>query len=338
MEKSRPFRVVSTVSKLRDHRKHAERVGLVPTMGALHEGHLALIRQAARENTDVYVSIYVNPTQFGVHEDLDSYPQTWPSDKAKLEELHREFAQEPNTEGQLSLIFMPNTHEMYPGAPPSSDIDGLGSFVTIIPLATRLEGASRPVFFRGVATVCMKLFNIIKPDNVYFGQKDIQQTYIIKRMVQDFHIDTKVRVCPTIREDDGLAMSSRNIYLGSRRRAVALVLLKSLQALQRAYEEGRRKRADLLGAAMEVLTRTKSQQDDLPISERASIEIDYISIADPTTLDELEEVDASKGAVVSGAIKMLPISEPRPGEALGLGEDKNPVRLIDNIFIGPSTI
>ena len=332
---NRPFHVVSTVSELRDHRKYASQVGLVPTMGALHEGHLALIRQAARENTDVYVSVYVNPTQFGVTEDLSSYPRTWPGDQEKLNRLRDEFARDPNTEGQLSVIFMPSTKEMYPCAPPTSEIDGVGSFVTITPLATRLEGASRPVFFRGVATVCMKLFNIVKPNNVYFGQKDIQQTFVIKRMVQDFHLDTIVRVGPTVRESDGLAMSSRNVYLGARRRGVALALLKSLQAIDNAFSKGLRERSQLLKSAMDLLAHRQNEQLGLPPSQRALFEIDYISIADPNTLDELEEVDPKDGAIVSGAIRMLAIEDPQDGETLGEGDDKTTVRLIDNIQIRP---
>ena len=335
--KSRPFQVVSSVSQLRDCRRHAEQVGLVPTMGALHDGHLALIRQAARENTDIYVSIYVNPTQFGLQEDLSTYPRTWPADEQMLQRLHQEFSQDATIAGQLRVIFMPSTKEMYPGAPPSSEVDGVGSFVAITPLATRLEGASRPVFFRGVATVCMKLFNIVKPDNVYFGQKDIQQTFIIKRMVQDFHLDTTVRVGPTVREVDGLAMSSRNVYLGARRRKEALALLKALRSVEEAVGRDQRTRPELLESAMSTLSRIQEHQAKLKPSERALFEVDYISIADPYTLDEVEVFNPSVGAIVSGAIKMLPLESLQPGEQLGRGKDGTVVRLIDNILIGPES-
>ena len=301
-------------------------------MGALHKGHLALIRQAARENDHVYVSIYVNPTQFGVNEDLNSYPRTWPTDKVHLEALDEEL-QRDDSAGRISAVFMPKTEDMYPGLPPTSEIDGDGSFVTITPLSKRLEGASRPVFFRGVATVCMKLLNIVQPEKVYFGQKDIQQTFIVKRMVQDFHLNTEVQVGSTVREPDGLAMSSRNIYLGSRRRKVALVLLRSLKEIQKIFARGGRKRRNLCNAAMELLTFVQKQQGALPKGQRAKFEIDYISIADPSTMEELEEVDPKKGAVVSGAIKMLPIEEPQEGEKLGVGDDASPVRLIDNIHL-----
>lgn len=305
-------------------------VGFVPTMGALHQGHLALIRQAARENDQVYVSIYVNPTQFGVNEDLSSYPRTWDADKVKLAALAKEFIDDRQV-GHLSVVFLPRTEDMYPGLPPSSELDGAGSFVTITPLSSRLEGASRPVFFRGVATVCMKLLNLVQPERVYFGQKDIQQTFVVKRMVQDFHLNTEVRVGSTVREQDGLAMSSRNVYLGERRRKVALVLLESFREVQTVFAKGARKRRFLYNAAIEKLSIVKKQQDALPREKRARFEIDYISITDPDTLDELEEVDPERGAILSGAIKMLPLEEPQEGEDTGLGGGTTTVRLIDNI-------
>ena len=301
-------------------------------MGALHQGHLALIRQAVRENDQVYVSIYVNPTQFGVSEDLSSYPRTWDADKVKLAALAKEFKND-NQVGHMSVVFMPKTKDMYPGSPPSSEVDGQGSFVTITPLSSRLEGTSRPVFFRGVATVCMKLLNIVQPERVYFGQKDIQQTFVVKRMVQDFHLNTEVRVGPTIREHDGLAMSSRNVYLGERRRKVALVLLDSFKEVQRVFARGAKKRRFLYNAAIERLSLVEKQQYALPRDKRARFEIDYISIADPDTLDELEEVDAEHGAILSGAIKMLPLEEPQEGEDTGLGGGTSTVRLIDNIHL-----
>ena len=299
-------------------------------MGALHQGHLALIRQAADENDQVYVSIYVNPTQFGVNEDLNSYPRTWPFDKARLEHLGEQLRSE-GARGRIRAVFMPSTKVMYPKLPPSSEIDGDGSFVTVTPLSKKLEGASRPVFFRGVATVVMKLLNIVQPEKVYFGQKDYQQTVVVKRMVEDFHLDTEVVVGPTVREPDGLAMSSRNVYLGERRRKVALVLLKALKEVQSVYARGARKRKYLYNAAMDVLQHIQKQQEALPVSRRANFEIDYISIADAETLEELDELTSEDGGVVSGAIKMLPIGEPQEGEQLGVGGDATAVRLIDNL-------
>ena len=328
------FQRVTSIPVLRGLRREALRarntVGFVPTMGALHEGHLALIRQAARENDQVYVSIYINPTQFGINEDLSSYPRTWDADKVKLAALAKELKNDRRG-GYLSVLFHPRTGDMYPGSPPTSALDGPGSFVTVTPLSSRLEGASRPVFFRGVATVCMKLLNIVQPERVYFGQKDIQQTLVIKRMVQDFHLNTEVRVCPTIREQDGLAMSSRNVYLGERRRKVALVLLESLKEVQKVFAGGARKRRFLYDAAIEKLSSVEKQQYALPKEKRVRFETDYISIADPDTLDELEEVDPERGAILSGAIKMLPLEKPQEEEDTGLGGGLSTVRLIDNI-------
>lgn len=331
------FRDVPPLRELRRQLQQSNRtVGLVPTMGALHEGHLSLIRQAAAENSDVFVSIYVNPTQFGVNEDLSSYPRTWEADVAKLTELDGEMERKGGAQsGRITAIFAPTGQVMYPTLPPTSAIDGPGSFVTITPLATKLEGASRPVFFRGVATICTKLFNIVKPDRVYFGQKDIQQCAIIKRMVKDFYIDTEVRIGATMREADGLAMSSRNVYLGKRRRAVGLVLSRALQAAEAAFKAGKTDRKAILGAAHQVADETLAKQKSLGPSERALFEVDYISLADPDTLDEIEQVDPSKGAILSGAIKMFPIEEPLPNEDLGVGEGTIQVRLIDNIIFPP---
>ncbi|CAD6567484.1 MAG: pantothenate synthase [Alectoria sarmentosa] len=330
------FNILTSIQNLRQLRREAllvgTTVGFVPTMGALHQGHLALIRQAARENDQVYVSIYVNPTQFGVSEDLSSYPRTWNADKIKLAALENEFKNDDRV-GHLSTVFMPSTEEMYPSSPPSSEVNGQGSFVTITPLSSRLEGTSRPVFFRGVATVCMKLLNIVQPERVYFGQKDIQQTFVVKRMVKDFHLNTEVRIGSTIREQDGLAMSSRNIFLGERRRKVALVLLDSFKEIQKVFARGARKRRFLYIAALDKLSSVAKQQYALPREKRARFEIDYISIADPDTMDELEEVDSERGAILSGAIKMLPLEEPQKGEDTGLGGGKASVRLIDNITL-----
>lgn len=334
---ARAFHVFRDVPSLRAHRRqlllNGNSVGLVPTMGALHEGHLSLARQAASENGEVFVSIYVNPTQFGVNEDLDSYPKTWDKDIAMLNTLDEEL--KSNGQGRITTIFAPTTKTMYPTLPPDSTLPGAGSFVTITPLANLLEGKSRPVFFRGVATVCMKLFNIVEPERVYFGQKDVQQTVIIKRMVKDFHINTEVRIGDTMREADGLAMSSRNVYLGARRRRVGIVLSQALKAAEAAYSVGKRDRAEILAMAWDVTNRMSIEQDQLAETERARFEVDYLSLADPDSLEEVQTVDESKGAVLSGAIKMLPLETVRDGEKLGMGGDKGPVRLIDNIILQP---
>lgn len=334
---SSPYKVFREVPPLRSFRRHLlfsnRTVGLVPTMGALHDGHLSLVRMAAAENTDVIVTIYVNPTQFGVNEDLSSYPRTWDTDIVQLNALAQEL--ESAGKGKISAIFAPTTGVMYPTLPPTSEIDGKGSFVTITPLAEKLEGASRPVFFRGVTTVCMKLFNIVQPERVYFGQKDVQQTVIIRRMVKDFHLPMEVRIGGTQREHDGLAMSSRNVYLGTRRRAVAVVLSRALRAAEEQWKKGKVSRGDILWQANDVVNKTMREQDELPASQRALFEVDYISLADPDSLEELEEVDPRRGAILSGVIKMLPVEEPQAGEDCGLGGGTGTVRLIDNIILDP---
>ncbi|KAL8676532.1 MAG: hypothetical protein Q9186_006963 [Xanthomendoza sp. 1 TL-2023] len=333
------FQVFNQIASVRDARRKAllagESVGFVPTMGALHQGHLALVRQAVQENHHVYVSIYVNPTQFGVNEDLDSYPQTLQADLLKLHSLAAEYWND-NAYGQITAVFTPTTQDMYPGLEPSSEIAGQGSFVTITPLSSILEGASRPGFFRGVATVCMKLFNIVQPDKVYFGEKDVQQTCVIQRMVDDFHLNTNVRVVSTVREEDGLAMSSRNVYLGERRRKVAGVLIRALRAVRIASVNGVTRRDDLLSAAHKVVEEELAKQRALPPQWRSLFEVDYFSLADSVHLTELEDVNPSHGAVLSGAIKMLPVEEPQEDEDLGTGGGKTTVRLIDNIRLGIS--
>lgn len=338
MSRQYSFQVFRDVPPLRDLRRELllskRTVGLVPTMGALHEGHLSLIRQAASENTDVFVSIFVNPTQFGVNEDLSSYPRTWDADVAKLEQINTELGSGQGN-GRITAILAPTAKTMYPTLPPSSEVDGDGSFVTITPLSRKLEGASRPVFFRGVATVCMKLFNIVGADRAYFGQKDVQQTVIIKRMAQDFHINTDVRIGPTMREADGLALSSRNVYLGTRRRTVGLVLYNVLKAAESTYESGKLSRADVLDLANDITRQVLEDQQALAPSERALFEVDYISLADPDTLDELDVIDPTKGAILSGAIKMAPLEEKNSGEDCGLGDGQVPVRLIDNLILKP---
>lgn len=309
-------------------------VGLVPTMGALHSGHLSLIRLAAAENSAVVVSIYVNPTQFGVHEDLDSYPKTWDADCKMLRDLDRELSEDGGNLGKIAAVFAPTTTTMYPSGRPGQEVDAKGSFVTITPVGELLEGSSRPTFFRGVATICMKLFNIVMPEQVYFGQKDIQQTVVIKKMVKDFCMDTKVVIGDTQREPDGLALSSRNVYLGTRRRNVATLLSKTLKVAEAAYNQGCRSREELLGPANEFIDILLKEQLQLKTEERVTFEVDYISLADPDTMEEIDEIDEKRGAILSGAVKMLPIESPQEGEDPGLSGGP-PVRLIDNIVLPP---
>ena len=340
---SSPIRVLRTVEALRRWRRpHAldqRIVGLVPTMGALHEGHLSLIRRAARETHHVVVSIYVNPAQFGVREDLASYPVTWDADCRALATLDRELADDGANLGRVSAVFAPTTPEMYPSGFPGQEVDSKGSFVTITPVGEVLEGASRPTFFRGVATVCMKLFGAVQPDRAYFGQKDVQQTVVVRRMVRDFLLPVEIVVGPTGRDpaaDDGLALSSRNVYLGPRRRAVAPVLYAALRAAEERYAAGRgsRDRASVLGAAHAAIDAVLAQQAALPPERCVRFEVDYVSLAHPETMEELETIDPGVGAILSGAIRMLPVEAPQPGE--DLGHSGGPaVRLIDNIILEP---
>ncbi|KAK1831846.1 hypothetical protein QBC39DRAFT_350298 [Podospora conica] len=336
---STSIRVLRTASALRrwrrPHTLDQRTVALVPTMGALHEGHLSLIRAAARDNHEVVVSIYVNPAQFGLTEDLASYPVTWASDTATLAALDRELAEDGSNLGRVSAVFAPTTEEMYPSGFPGQAVDSKGSFVNITPVGEVLEGASRPTFFRGVATVCMKLFNVVQPERVYFGQKDVQQTVVIRSLVRDFLMPIEVVIGPTTRAEDGLALSSRNVYLGERRRRVATVLHRALTAAEAAYQGGGRDRETVLGAARRVAEEVLAEQMALAPGKRVKFEVDYLALSDPMTMEELEVVDPAKGGILSGAIRMLPVEEPQEGE--DLGHSGGPlVRLIDNIILPPS--
>jgi pantoate--beta-alanine ligase len=339
---SSPIKLLRSVDAVRRWRRplaESQRtVGLVPTMGALHAGHVALIRRAAAENHHVIVSIYVNPAQFGRSEDLDAYPSTWDADCRTLAQLDRELADDGANLGRVSAVFAPTTADMYPHGFPGQDIDSKGSFVTITPVGEVLEGRSRPTFFRGVATVCMKLFNIAQPTRVYFGQKDVQQTVVIRRLVSDFMLPLDVVVCPTEREpSDGLALSSRNVYLGPRRRRVAIALYDALRAAETTYQNGDVvSRATILAAARKVLDSSLWAQLQLNPDKRAIFDVDYVSLADPDTLEELDVVDPMRGAVLSGAIKMRPVEETADGEDLGHNGGP-PVRLIDNIILQART-
>jgi pantoate--beta-alanine ligase len=193
-------------------------VGLVPTMGAFHEGHLSLFRAARAENDLVVVSLFVNPTQFGPSEDLDRYPRDEERD-ARLAE-----------EAGVDVLFVPHAEEIYP--------PGFQTWVEVEQLGSILEGEHRPGHFRGVATVCLKLFNLVRPDRAYFGQKDAQQAAVVRRMVRDLGLDVEIRVCPTVRDDDGLAFSSRNAYLSPTEREAALALPRALQARDRSLLNG----------------------------------------------------------------------------------------------------
>jgi pantoate--beta-alanine ligase len=254
------MRVVHTIAEARAVRRALPGTwGFVPTMGYLHEGHLSLVRRARAENDRVAVSIFVNPTQFGPHEDYARYPRDLERDLRLLEPLG------------VDLVFVPSVEEMYP--------PGFQTWVIVEEVSRPLEGASRPGHFRGVATVVAKLFNILQPDRAYFGQKDAQQTVVIRRMVQDLNIPVEIVICPTVREPDGLAMSSRNTYLNPEERRAATALFRALQAAKARYEAGERD-AERLREAMREVIRAE------PLAR-----IDYVSVAHPETLQELERVE-----------------------------------------------
>ena len=232
-------------------------VGLVPTMGYLHEGHLALIRRAREECDRVFVSIFVNPTQFGPKEDLSRYPR----------DLERDFRLiEPFTD----VVWTPSAETMYP--------QGYQTWVEVEAVTRPLEGAMRPGHFRGVTTVVAKLFNAVQPHKAYFGQKDAQQVAVIRQMVRDLNFPLEVVVCPTTREPDGLAMSSRNVYLDADQRPAATVLFRSLSAAKEIYEAGERNAEVIRGKMKEVLAGE-------PLAEAQ-----YVSCADYDTLEELDEL------------------------------------------------
>jgi pantoate--beta-alanine ligase len=242
-------------------------LGLVPTMGALHEGHLSLVR-AAREVCDaVAVSIFVNPTQFGPNEDFSRYPRTFEEDCALLE--HED----------VDLIFAPSVEEMYPA--------GASTFVNVEGVSERLDGASRPGHFRGVTTVVSKLFHIVGPHKAFFGQKDAAQVAVLRKMVRDLNFPLELVACSIVREPDGLAMSSRNRYLSEKERQQALVLRRSLLRVEELAVKGERSASKLIDAARKV------------IASEPNVRIDYVSVVNPETLEDV--ADTSAGALVAVA-------------------------------------
>lgn len=265
------MQVIKTIAEIRELRqKLSGSVGFVPTMGYLHEGHLALMKQARVGNDTVVVSIFVNPTQFSPNEDLATYPRDIDRDLRLLEQ-----------EG-TDIAFVPSDAEMYP--------QEFSTWVDVKKLTERLEGASRPGHFRGVATVVAKLLNIVQPTRAYFGQKDAQQVVVIKRMVADLNMNMEIMVVPTVREGDGLAMSSRNGYLNSEERQAATVLFRALFLARQLWQDGE-KNGDKLRREMKSVIRKK------PLAR-----IDYVSIADADTLEELEVID--RPALASLAVRI----------------------------------
>ena len=255
MEIIRIPRIMREITK--ELRAKGKSIGFVPTMGALHEGHLSLIKRAKDENDLTVVSIFVNPTQFCEGEDYEKYPRNVEADKEKLEKIG------------IDYLFLPDKNALYPG-------DYL-TFVTVEKLSDKLCGKFRPGHFRGVATIVCKLFNIVMPTRAYFGQKDYQQSLIIRKMVEDLNFDIEIIVCPTIREQDGLAMSSRNLYLNEEERKSATVIYKALQEGEKLLKEG----VEPSEVNLKMLEILKKE----PLIKQ----IQYAGVYDPLTLEEITE-------------------------------------------------
>lgn len=264
-------------------RREGRIVGFVPTMGFLHEGHLSLIREAKKVSDVVIVSIFVNPTQFGPAEDYEQYPRDMTGDIEKV----------ASTGGDI--VFAPSVSEMYPA-------DYL-TYVNVERITDTLCGRSRPGHFRGVATVVTKLFNIVKPHKAFFGQKDYQQTVVIRRMVKDLNMDIEIVVCPTVREFDGLAMSSRNSYLNLQERKAATVLYKSLRSAEEMIKAGEKNASVIYDKIREI------------IAAEPLCSIDYINIVHPETLEDIKTITGK--TVLALAVRI------------------GSTRLIDNILVEP---
>ncbi|HEX7375475.1 MAG TPA: pantoate--beta-alanine ligase [Pirellulales bacterium] len=267
---------------IRRARQAGRTIGLAPTMGALHAGHVSLVEAARAAGDFVTATIFVNPTQFGPHEDFERYPRTLEADLKALDAAGAD------------LVFVPDRSEVY--RPEHA------TFVTVGGVAEPLEGAARPGHFQGVATVVLKLFNMVAPDRAYFGQKDYQQTLVVRRMTADLDLPIEIRVCPTIREPDGLAMSSRNAYLTGNERRQATVLYRSLKRAQELVKGGQTS-ADAVRQAMRS-----------SFAETPDVAIEYMALADRDTLAELAQIDRPAVAAVAARV--------------------GKTRLIDNVFLG----
>jgi pantoate--beta-alanine ligase len=280
------MRTVSRIADLRAllgaERRAGRRVGFVPTMGFLHDGHLALVEEARRRTDVVVMSVFVNPLQFGPSEDFTRYPRDAEGDAAKARDRG------------VDLLFLPDAQEMYPRE----------RVVEVVPraLASRWEGEVRPGHFAGVLTVVAKLFNIVQPDVAVFGQKDVQQATLVRAMVRDLDFPVEIVVAPTVRERDGLALSSRNTYLSADDRRRALVLARALRAIERAFGAGERDAASLDWLARGVL------------SEEPAVRLDYLAIVDPETLE--------------------PAAQAREGTVVAVAARVGATRLIDNVILG----
>lgn len=283
------MRITTTVAEaravLRELRAGKQTVGLVPTMGALHAGHLSLVRAARAGCDTVAVSIFVNPTQFGPNEDFNRYPRTWEADRTLL------------ASERVDLLFAPAPEEMY--------LAGATTFIEVGGVSDRLDGASRPGHFRGVATVVAKLFHIIGPDRAYFGQKDAAQVAVLRRMVRDLNFDLELVVCPIMRDPDGLALSSRNRYLSPNERKQALILSRTLRRVEEEAAQGITDSGQLIRAALAAL------------SQEPEVRIDYCKIVDAHTLEDIADIGG--------------------GALLAIAAFVGKTRLIDNVLL-PSAV
>ena len=268
------IKVVKTVAEVREivagWRKNNETVGLVPTMGFLHQGHQSLIKKSVENNDRTVVSVFVNPIQFGPNEDFEAYPRDLERDSALCEETGAD------------LIFNPEPSEMYK--------NGFVSFVDMNGLTNHLCGLSRPVHFRGVCTVVTKLFNIVCPDRAYFGQKDAQQLAVIKRMVKDLNMPLEIVGCPIVREADGLAMSSRNTYMNAEERKAALILSQSIKLGQKLVEDGERDASVVRDKMIELL------------SSEPMAEVEYVNVVNNLTMEDIDVIEGD--ILVAIAVKI----------------------------------
>lgn len=272
--------MVSVARKIR--REQGRTIGLVPTMGALHDGHLSLVREARRMCDEVIVSVFVNPAQFAPGEDFDRYPRDLTQDTALL------------TDYSVDYIFAPSPDEMYP--------KGFSTYVTVDGLSDQLEGVARPGHFRGVATVVTILLNLIHPDFAFFGQKDAQQTLVVKRLVRDLALDSEIVILPTVREPSGLALASRNAYLNDEERSAAAILYRALTRAESAYAEGERNGSKLAGLVRST------------IETEPRAKLDYVSVSDADTLERLDKLN-DRTVLIATAARF------------------GPTRLIDNIVL-----
>ncbi|HEX6802904.1 MAG TPA: pantoate--beta-alanine ligase [Terriglobales bacterium] len=269
------MKLLTTIAEVRElsgaARTQASAIGLVPTMGALHAGHLSLVRAARAKSELVIATIFVNPTQFGPNEDYAKYPRNLESDLALLQR-----------EG-VDVVFAPSVEEMYPAG-------SAATWVTVEGMSERLCGKSRPGHFRGVTTVVSKLFHMVEPDFAFFGQKDAAQVAIIRRMVRDLNMQVTIEVCPIVREPDGLALSSRNAYLNPDERRQALTLYRSLMRVREVFEQGEHGSEKLIACAREEFTRDPG------------VRLDYFEIVDPDTLDSQPRITKSALAAVAAFV------------------------------------